>query len=267
MASPHVAGAAALVAASDGTLTNAEIRQRLVDTAIDLGPAGRDTYYGYGLIDVVAAVADPGPVDTPPWVTMTSPPAGDVSGSSVPVTADAGDDNGVEQVEFFVDGVGIGTDTVGDGNGGWSASWDTMAACNGDHTVSATATDTGNQTGTDSVGVNVANDPDACAVPDPVPDTVSVGSITPSGMNAADPPVPVTVTGSGFAAGATLTFEGGKGSAPTAANVVVSPDGTSLTASVSAKTKGKSGTNSFDVVVTNPDLSTATSPYPFALTR
>ncbi len=170
MASPHVAGAAALIIASSvDALSNADVRQRLVDTAIDLGPAGRDTYYGYGLIDVVAATAAPGFVDASPWAEISEPVAGnDVSGASVPVSAGAGDDDAVVQVEFFVDGNSIGVDT--DGTGGWSATWDTMSTCNGDHSVSATATDTGNQTGTDSVIVNVANDPDFCAAPEPEPD-------------------------------------------------------------------------------------------------
>ncbi len=96
---------------------------------------------------------------------------------------------------------------------------------------------------------------------------MSVESVNPGGMNAADSPIIVTVTGSGFPSDAVLTFEGGKGSAPTATIVDVSVDGTTLTASVSAKSKGKNGTNSFDVVVTNGDLSTATLPGAFALTR
>lgn len=63
MASPHVAGAAALVIASgivtdtngDGRI-NDEVRAKLDSTATDLGPAGKDTQYGYGLVNVAAAV-------------------------------------------------------------------------------------------------------------------------------------------------------------------------------------------------------------------
>lgn len=270
MASPHATGAAALIIASDSTLTNADVRQRLVDTAMDLGVAGRDDHYGYGLVDVAAAAAGPAPgpdpIDLSPTVAITAPLDGDpVAGASVPVSADAGDDFGVTQVEFFADGGSIGIDN--NAADGWSVTWDTTALCNGAHNVSATATDTIGQSAVDSIGVDVVNDPDFCAVPDPAPGALSVDSINPGGMNAANSPTNVTVTGSGFQSGAVLTFEGGKGSAPTAANVVVSPDGTSLTASVSAKAKGKGGTNDFDVVVTNPDLSTARLPGAFALTR
>ena len=75
MATPHVTGAAALVRSSpeavardanhdgayetngDGTWTNVEIRNLLQATADDLGAAGRDNLYGYGLVDADEAVA------------------------------------------------------------------------------------------------------------------------------------------------------------------------------------------------------------------
>ena len=63
MASPHVAGVAALVIAKGITDENGnnrindEVRQIMNSTARDLGTAGRDPQYGYGLVDAVAAVA------------------------------------------------------------------------------------------------------------------------------------------------------------------------------------------------------------------
>ncbi len=56
MACPHVAGTAALVIASDNTLTNNEVRQKLIDTAEDLGAPDRDNLYGWGLVNAAAAV-------------------------------------------------------------------------------------------------------------------------------------------------------------------------------------------------------------------
>ena len=53
MASPQVAGLAALVLDVDPTLTPAEVRQIIRDGAIDMGPAGFDRAYGYGRIDVI----------------------------------------------------------------------------------------------------------------------------------------------------------------------------------------------------------------------
>ncbi|MBI2872887.1 MAG: S8 family serine peptidase [Chloroflexi bacterium] len=49
-ASPHVAGTAALMIAA-GVGPNTAVRAALQTTADDLGTAGRDTWYGYGLVD------------------------------------------------------------------------------------------------------------------------------------------------------------------------------------------------------------------------
>jgi serine protease len=56
MATPHVAAVAALVWSAKPTATNAEIRAVLQQTAQDLGAAGRDVYYGYGLVQAKAAI-------------------------------------------------------------------------------------------------------------------------------------------------------------------------------------------------------------------
>lgn len=50
MASPHVAGVATLVLYANPGFTNVEVRSAMTSTAIDLGAAGRDTLYGYGLV-------------------------------------------------------------------------------------------------------------------------------------------------------------------------------------------------------------------------
>ena len=56
MATPHVAGVAALVWSHDLNCTNADIRSALASTAFDLGTAGRDNAYGYGLVQAERAV-------------------------------------------------------------------------------------------------------------------------------------------------------------------------------------------------------------------
>ena len=70
MASPHVAGLAALIIASgiadangNGRI-NDEVRQRMDQTAEDLGSAGRDPLYGYGLVRADLAVWRPPSVTT-----------------------------------------------------------------------------------------------------------------------------------------------------------------------------------------------------------
>lgn len=109
-------------------------------------------------VGVDTALCDGGTTDDPPSVSITNPSEGATVSGTAAVTADASDDNGVSQVEFFVDGGSIGVDS--DGADGWSASWDTTAYADGSHTVSATATDTAGQTANDSVGVTVDNSAD-----------------------------------------------------------------------------------------------------------
>jgi subtilisin family serine protease len=57
MATPHVSGVAALIWAKYSTATAQQVRQALDETAEDLGAAGRDVYYGYGLVNAQAALA------------------------------------------------------------------------------------------------------------------------------------------------------------------------------------------------------------------
>ena len=100
MASPHVAGVAALIIASGITDTNNgrindEVRARLQETAYDLGNPGRDREFGFGLVDAAAAVPVP---------------------SNQPPVADAGDD----QIVF------INTPVTLDGSGSYDPDGDTL---------------------------------------------------------------------------------------------------------------------------------------------
>jgi len=52
MAAPHVAGVAALIKAFNNSLTNEQIRAKLRNDALDLGAAGKDDLYGYGLVQI-----------------------------------------------------------------------------------------------------------------------------------------------------------------------------------------------------------------------
>ena len=74
MASPHVAGVAALLLGENASLTPLQVRYFLETTARDRGPAGRDDSYGWGALDAFAALTalQSGP---PPVITPTPPPA------------------------------------------------------------------------------------------------------------------------------------------------------------------------------------------------
>ncbi len=56
MATPHVSGVAALIWSYNPSWTNAQIRDALTATAEDLGAAGRDDSFGYGLVQAKAAL-------------------------------------------------------------------------------------------------------------------------------------------------------------------------------------------------------------------
>lgn len=81
MATPHVSGVAALIWSANPDWTNAEIREALTASALDLGAAGRDNAYGYGLVQAADALeylgwTPPSPTPTPsdtPTATPTTP--------------------------------------------------------------------------------------------------------------------------------------------------------------------------------------------------
>ena len=56
MATPHVSAAAALIWSYNPAMNNAQIRDALQKTAKDLGTTGRDSSYGYGLVQAKAAL-------------------------------------------------------------------------------------------------------------------------------------------------------------------------------------------------------------------
>ncbi|MBN1262055.1 MAG: S8 family serine peptidase, partial [Anaerolineae bacterium] len=68
MASPHAAAVAALVWSADPSLTNAELRQTLQETALDGGNPGRDNAYGYGIVQANEALGG----SAPTAVTLTT---------------------------------------------------------------------------------------------------------------------------------------------------------------------------------------------------
>ena len=134
-----------------------------------------------------------GPSGSPPSVNITAPAGGSSVSGTIGVAADAVDDNGVAQVEFFVDGSSIG---VGSNSGGsWSTSWNTTTVADGSHTLTATATDTAGQAASDSVSVTVDN------VADPPPATLHVADLagisTSAGSSRWTATVTITVVDSG----------------------------------------------------------------------
>ncbi|MBN2513005.1 MAG: tandem-95 repeat protein, partial [Sedimentisphaerales bacterium] len=93
---------------------------------------------------------------------------------------------------------------------------------------------------------------------------LKVTGITPNTMKLGTT-VGVEVAGTGFVEGSILSFENGDGPAPEASSITISPDGTTITASVYAKAGGPSKPRYWDVRVTNPDGTTFVLPDGFTV--
>jgi len=158
MATPHVSAVAALVWSWDPTLTNVEIRNALTATAQDLGTAGRDVYYGYGLVQARAALEYLGydgggttpPVNTAPTLTITSPANGTsfVEGVAISFAAtaiDAEDGALSNNIVWKLDGTTL---HIG-------ASFTKSDLPVGTHTLDVSVTDSGDLTTTEHVTVTI----------------------------------------------------------------------------------------------------------------
>ena len=158
-ASPLAAGVAALVMSANRNLDNLAIESTLYASAVDLGPAGRDTYYGYGRVDAAAAVASAVArtvvIDTvPPTSTITAPSANATVSGLVPVDVTATDNIAVNRVELKVNSTVVGVATLAP----FVFSWDSAGAANGMSTLVAVAYDAaGNFKASAPVAVNVVN--------------------------------------------------------------------------------------------------------------
>ena len=240
MSSPHVAGTAALVMAAYPDWTNVEVRAQLSDTAEDLGATGKDNFYGYGLVDADEAVLPPSPVNNPPVVTVNSPADGSTfaSGANILFEGTASD---VEDGDLTANLVWTSDE---DGQIGTGGSFSAILS-DGQHTITASVTDSGDLTDSDSISITVGAPPQG----------VTVTGINPNAMSAGTT-IDITIAGLNFADGADVTFENGIGPAPAATVLEVSADGTTIEASVTAKSGGPSRNRVWDVRVTNPNGST-----------
>jgi serine protease len=94
MATPHVAGAAALLLSESSCDDPARVRRALEETALDLGPAGFDMTYGHGLIQIDAALAALTSDDAAPsWSGSAKPSVSEVTSTSVKLTWGAASDD------------------------------------------------------------------------------------------------------------------------------------------------------------------------------
>src|SRR5207244_4194616 len=151
---------------------------------LDFNASSRVSPFDVGAYETNGATSNPGwritqgfkntstppPDTTPPTVSITSPASGATVSATITVSATASDNVGVAGVQFKLDGANLGAeDTTASP---YSTSWNTTAASNGSHTLTAVARDAaGNQKTSAAVTVTVSN-----TTPDTTPPTVSISS-------------------------------------------------------------------------------------------
>ena len=74
MSSAYAAGLAALILSVDPDLSPDQVKTVIIDSVVDLGDPGRDVVFGYGRIDVAAALSVLPPTPTPSTSTPTPTP-------------------------------------------------------------------------------------------------------------------------------------------------------------------------------------------------
>jgi hypothetical protein len=162
MASPHVAGAAALYLAANPSATPQQVRDALVNN----GTPGKVTSPGTGSPNVLLYTGfiggggqNPGDT-TPPSTSITSPAGGASLSGSVTISANASDNVGVSRVEFYAGSTLLGSDTTAP----YSFSWNTASVSNGGYALTAKAFDaSGNSATSAAVSVTVSNTTGSCS--------------------------------------------------------------------------------------------------------
>jgi subtilisin family serine protease len=207
LASPIVAGVAALVKAMRPDFTAAQVESAIFASAVDLGAAGKDPVFGFGRVDAQGAVLATGtlPTDTTaPSASIAAPTGGTVSGL-VSVTVNASDNVGVARVDLKVNGQVVASDTTAP----WSFVWNSMSVADGSYGLAAVAVDAAGNSGTSSpVTVTVANTGPAL-VSDTTPPAVAISNPA-NGTKVGNGQVTVTVTASdaGGLASVKLSIDG-----------------------------------------------------------
>lgn len=121
---------------------------------------------------------------TAPTIVVTAPTDGaTVTGPTVTISADASDDGAVTAVEFFIDGVSVGSASTAP----YSTSWDTTGLVDGPVQITAAATDDAANTSTSApISVTVVNHPPTVTLTDPLDGATVNGTEVPVAASASD---------------------------------------------------------------------------------
>ncbi|MBI4836607.1 MAG: S8 family serine peptidase [Candidatus Abawacabacteria bacterium] len=178
--SPMVAAAVALLIEQNPALTPAQIRARLEQTARDLGTTGKDSNFGYGLLDVQNALAITAPPVTPtnqaPQIissTWSSNPLvndGEISTALSVVATDNEHDTLTVSADFTALGSTNQTLILGTNNTYTSAAITTSSSA-GDYTIPIQVSDP-THTATGSIVLTVAEAPATITISGPTSETI-----------------------------------------------------------------------------------------------
>ena len=170
IASPATAGVLALMMEANPKLGPDDLTKLLFSTAVDLGTAGYDKYFGHGRVDAAAAVqaaATATVSDTSaPTVSLSGLTAGATVSGLVAVSVSATDNVGVNRVELLVNGSLLATDIASP----YGFSWDSTTTPDGTATLTARAYDAAGNFTSRSLNVTVAN------VADTLPPVVTIAN-------------------------------------------------------------------------------------------
>lgn len=223
MASPHVAGAAALLASTSNPSNQADVEN--VETKLEnngnfnwvdgsgdgtkepLLDVSNSTVFNPALVPGSSDGGGGSPADNPPSAAIASPANGATVGGTVLLqvsAADSEDATGTLDVEIRIDGGTWAATSYNSGSGRYEYSWNSTGVADGAHTIDARATDSKPQTtNAAQVGVTVSNS----SSPATANDTITK---TQFGGKTSDHHVDVTVTisaGSTLIAGASVTVQ------------------------------------------------------------
>ncbi len=175
---PMVAAAAALIFEQNPNFTVNDVRIRLQQTARDLGLAGKDTQFGYGLINIASALNIPTVVNQPPQIVTTafsSNPIQNNGISSTVLTVTASDPNSLSDISSVtanLTSLGQGTMTLtSQGNGTFTSPAITTTVSAGTYSIGVTVTDSQNQTANTTVLLQVIEIPAQINIVSPTPDS------------------------------------------------------------------------------------------------
>ncbi|AKJ01991.1 subtilisin family serine protease [Archangium gephyra] len=162
MASPHVAGVAALYLQANPSATPAQTMSALTTNATPSKVTSPGTGSPNLLLYSMFITGGGGGGDTTaPSTSITAPAGGATVSGTATISANASDNVGVSKVEFYQGSSLLGTDTTAP----YSLDWNTTGVANGAYSLSTKAYDAAGNVGSSSaVAVTVSNGTGSCSI-------------------------------------------------------------------------------------------------------